>query len=126
MKYLFYRLYRLAEKSKTSYSLKFVASNLFFTLLFFNSLSLILILQYFNIIVLFDILSADVLIVSFLIILILVHLFFSYKDNYKKIINNFQLKEDTKLLSILFWSYIILSLVSPFALSYMIYVVPKL
>jgi hypothetical protein len=121
MKYLFFRLYRLAEKSKTTYPLKFVACNLFFTLLFFNGLSLILILQYFNIIILTDILSTDVLIVSFIIILILVHLFFSYRDHYKKIIEQYQFKEEGISLSIVFWGYVILSLSSPFVLMYVVY-----
>lgn len=126
MKYLFYRLYKLAEKSKTSYSLKFVACNLFFTLIFFNSLSLILILEYFKIIVLTNVLGPNILILFFFVILFLIYLFFNYKDNYKKILNKYQLKEERSLLSFIFWTYIIISLLSPFALIFIMYVAPKL
>jgi hypothetical protein len=120
MNCIYCRLYKLVEKTKTSSSFNFVACNLVFTILFFNVLTIALILEIQNIVKIFDIFSSTSLIAFGLFLLLLVHLYFNYKKRYLKIIEKYNLIKTSTYNSVLFWIYLIASLILPFILVYYI------
>jgi succinate dehydrogenase/fumarate reductase cytochrome b subunit len=112
MEFIYYKLYKLAEKGKSYAPYYFTACALFSILIFFNILGIAILLKIFNIVNLFN-LDISILLLFMIIPFILINLYFSYKSRYKSIIKKYDNIEYSWVKSLYFWLYAIISFFLP-------------
>ena len=112
MEFIYYKFYKLAEKGKSFADYYFAAIGLFSMFIFFNILSIGILLSALKIVDVFAI-NEFVLLLFIIIHFIFFYFYFTKNSKYKSIVNKYDNTSYPWVKSMYFWLYVIISFFLP-------------